>query len=61
MNFKCTVLKYLTSLVLSPIVIYTVLYLAKSFGANYEFTHGESFIIWLLMALLLSNSVTWKK
>ena len=38
-----------------------VLLLAKIFGANYEFTHGESFVIWLLMALLISSSVTWKK
>ena len=61
MNLKCTILKYLASLILSPIAIYAVLILAKIFGANYEFTHGETFIIWLLMAILLSQSVTWKK
>ena len=60
MNVKCTILKYLASLILSPFAVYAVLLLAKMFGANYEFTNGESFIIWLLMALLLSNSVTWK-
>lgn len=61
MNIKCTILKFLASLILSPIAVYTVLLLAKIFGANYEFTHGESFVIWLLMALLISSSVTWKK
>ena len=61
MNLKCTILKYLASLILSPIAIYAVLITAKAFGANYEFTHGETFIIWLLMAILLSQSVTWKK
>ena len=61
MNLKCTILKYLASLILSPIAIYAVLILAKIFGANYEFTHGETFIIWLLMAILISQSVTWKK
>ena len=61
MNLKCTILKYLASLILSPVAIYFVLILAKIFGANYEFTHGETFIIWLLMAILLSQSVTWKK
>tara|TARA_Y100001958_G_C20717618_1_gene216458 strand:+ start:100 stop:285 length:186 start_codon:yes stop_codon:yes gene_type:complete len=61
MNIKCTILKFLASLILSPIAIYAVLLLAKIFGANYEFTHGESFVVWLLMALLISNSVTWKK
>ena len=61
MNLKCTILKYLASLILSPVAIYTVLIIAKIFGASYEFTHGETFIIWLLMAILLSQSVTWKK
>ena len=60
MNIKCTILKFLASLILSPIAVYAVLLLAKIFGANYEFTHGESFVVWLLMALLISNSVTWK-
>ena len=61
MNLKCTILKYLASLILSPIAVYTVFLLAKLFGANYEFTHGESFVIWLLMAILINQSVTWKK
>tara|TARA_B110001450_G_scaffold245785_1_gene259215 strand:+ start:436 stop:621 length:186 start_codon:yes stop_codon:yes gene_type:complete len=61
MNLKCTILKYLASLILSPIAIYAVLIIAKIFGASYQFTHGETFIIWLLMAILLSQSVTWKK
>jgi len=61
MNLKCTILKYLASLILSPIAIYAVLLLAKFFGANYEFTNGESFVLWLLMAILINQSVTWKK
>ena len=61
MNLKCTILKYLASLILSPVAIYAVLILAKIFGANDEFTDGETFIIWLLMAILISQSVTWKK
>ena len=61
MNIKCTILKFLASLILSPIAVYAVLLLAKIFEADYEFTHGESFVIWLLMALLISSSVTWKK
>ena len=61
MNLKCTIFKYLASLILSPLAIYTVLFIAKIFGADYKFTNGESFIIWLLMAILLSQSVTWKK
>ena len=60
MNLKCTILKYLASLILSPIAIYAVLFIAKFFGASYDFSHGETFIIWLLMAILMSNSVTWR-
>lgn len=60
MNLKCTIYKYLASLILSPIAIYTVLYIARFFGANYDFSNGESFVIWLLMAILINQSVTWK-
>ncbi len=61
MNLKCTILKFLASLILSPLAIYAVLLIAKATGAEYVFTNGESFVIWLLMAILISNSVTWKK
>ena len=61
MNLKCTILKYLASLILSPVAIYAVLLIAKGFGADYKFSHGESFVIWLLMAILINQSVTWKK
>jgi len=61
MNLRCTILKYLASLILSPIAIYSVLLIAEIFGANYKFSNGESFIIWLLMAILISQSVCWKK
>tara|TARA_X000001036_G_scaffold433230_1_gene470505 strand:- start:1841 stop:2026 length:186 start_codon:yes stop_codon:yes gene_type:complete len=61
MNLKCTILKYLASLILSPIAIYGTLLFAKLFGANYEFSNGEAFVIWLLMAILINQSVTWKK
>jgi hypothetical protein len=61
MNIQCTILKFIFSIILSPIVIYAVLFSAKIFGAEYQLTHGESFIIWLLMAILINQSVTWKK
>ena len=51
----------MASLILSPIDIYSVLLVAKIFGADYKFTNGESFVIWLLMALLINLSITWKK
>ena len=61
MNIKCTLLKLFTSLILSPVAVYLVLITAKMFGADYEMSHGESFIIWLLMAILISQSWVWKK
>ena len=61
MNIKCTLLKLLGSLIISPIVVYAVLVIARFFGADYEMSHGETFIIWLLMAILISQSWVWKK
>ncbi len=43
------------SLILSPIVIYIVLLVAKFSGATYEMSHGDTFIIWLLMAILINS------
>ena len=43
------------SLILSPIVIYIVLLVAKFSGAAYEMSHGDTFMIWLLMAILINN------
>ena len=36
-------------------------YIAGIFGADYGFSPGETFIIWILMAILINQSVTWKK
>ena len=30
-------------------------------GANYGFSPAETFIIWILMAILINQSVTWNK
>ena len=61
MNIKCTLLKLIGSLIISPIAVYIVLIIARFFGADYEMSHGETFIIWLLMAILISQSWVWKK
>ena len=61
MNLKCTILRYLASLILSTIVIYAIVIIAGIFGADYGFSSGEIFIIWILMAILINQSVTWKK
>jgi hypothetical protein len=55
MNYINTLLNLIISLILSPIVIYVVLLVAKFSGASYEMSHGETFIVWILMAILINN------
>ena len=43
------------SLVISTIIIYTINFVAGFAGADYSFTNGEIFIIWILMAILVNN------
>ena len=61
MNLKCTILRYLASLILSTAVIYAIVIVAGMFGADYGFSPGDTFIIWILMAILINQSVTWNK
>ena len=60
MNLKCTILRYLASLILSTVVIYSIVIIAGIFGADYNFSPADTFIIWILMAILINQSVTWK-
>ena len=55
MNFINGLIKLLTSLVISTVIIYAVNFIAGVAGADYTFTHGEAFIIWILMAILVNN------
>ncbi len=43
------------SLVISTIIIYTINIVAGFAGADYSFTNGEVFVIWILMAILVNN------
>ena len=60
MDFKKSILNLLLYLVLSPIIIYIVLTIAKLAGSTYEMSHGETFIIWLLMAIVIKLSISQK-
>jgi len=55
MNYINGLIKLLTSLVISTVIIYAVNFIAGIAGADYTFTHGEAFIIWILMAILVNN------
>ena len=43
------------SLVISTIIIYAINLIAGLAGADYIFTNGEVFVIWILMAILVNN------
>ena len=43
------------SLVVSTIIIYGINIIAGFAGADYSFSHGETFVIWILMAILVNN------
>jgi hypothetical protein len=60
MDYKKTILNLVISLILSPIIIYIFLGLAKMAGSTYDMTHGETWIIWVLMAILVNQSMTKK-
>jgi|TARA_B100001093_G_scaffold463291_1_gene479216 hypothetical protein len=45
----------LISLVVSTIIIYAINIIAGFAGADYSFTNGEAFVIWILMAILVNS------
>ena len=61
MDYKKSILYLLISLILSPVIVYIVLLSAKAAGSTYEMTHGETFIIWLLMAIVINLSLKKKE
>ena len=55
MKYLCALRDLLISLVVSTIVIYGLNIVAGFAGADYTFSNGEVFIIWILMAILVNN------
>ena len=43
------------SLVASTVIFYAINLIAGFAGADYTFTNGEAFVIWILMAILVNN------
>ena len=60
MDIKKTIFNLLVSLIISPIIVYIVLGIARLAGSNYEMSHGETWIIWVLMAILIKISIEKK-
>ena len=55
MNYLSGLIKLVTSLVISTIIIYAINFIAGFAGADYSFTYGEVFVMWILMAILVNN------
>ena len=55
MNYLSGLINLLTSLIISTIIIYAINIIAGFAGADYSFTNGEVFVMWILMAILVNN------
>ena len=55
MRYITWLINLLISLIVSTIIIYAINIIAGFAGADYSFTNGEAFIIWILMAILVNN------
>tara|TARA_B100001057_G_scaffold293143_1_gene293223 strand:+ start:494 stop:721 length:228 start_codon:yes stop_codon:yes gene_type:complete len=55
MKYIIGLINLIISLVVSTIIIYSINIFAGIAGADYSFTHGEIFAIWILMAILVNN------
>ncbi len=55
MNYINGLVKLVISLLVSTIIIYAINIIAGFAGADYSFSHGETFIVWILMAILINN------
>ena len=55
MKFIIGLINLILSLVASTIIIYAINIIAGFAGADYNFSHGETFVIWILMAILVNN------
>ena len=55
MKYITGLINLIISLVISTIIIYAINIIAGFAGAEYSFTNGEVFVIWILMAILVNN------
>ena len=55
MKYVSGLINLIISLIISTIIIYGINIIAGFAGADYSFTHGETFVIWILMAILIIN------
>ena len=55
MRYISGLINLIASLISSTIIIYTINFIAGFAGADYSFSNGEVFVIWILMAILVNK------
>ena len=55
MRYITGLINLIISLIVSTIIIYAINLIAGFAGADYSFTNGEVFVMWILMAILVNN------
>ena len=55
MKYIRGLINLIISLIVSTIIIYAINFIAGLSGADYSFSNGEVFVIWILMAILVNN------
>ena len=55
MRYVSGLIDLIVSLVVSTIIIYAINLAAGFAGADYSFSNGEVFVMWILMAILVNN------
>ena len=55
MKYVSGLINLFLSLIVSTIIIYAINIIAGFAGADYSFSNGEVFVIWILMAILVNN------
>ena len=55
MKYITGTINLIISLIVSTIIIYAINFIAGFAGAEYSFSNGEVFVMWILMAILVNN------
>ena len=54
MKYITGLINLIISLIVSTIIIYAINFIAGFAGADYSFSNGEVFVMWILMAILVN-------
>jgi|TARA_B100001057_G_scaffold213194_1_gene213538 uncharacterized membrane protein len=55
MKYITGTINLIISLIASTVIIYAINFIAGFAGADYSFSNGEVFVMWILMAILVNN------